>query len=176
MSVIVIIDDEINILKSIQRVLRHQPWEVLTYNNPHDAINDLSGRSDIDVIISDYRMPEIDGVEVLQTLKEYCPDSIRMILSGQVDMAGVLDAINKAEVYRFIMKPWNDDDLVMTIKNAISHNELIKENKQLAETVRAQHREISLHVTEFKRLERESPGITKVKWEDDGSIDMSDEF
>lgn len=176
MSVIVIIDDEINILKSIQRVLRHQPWEVLTYSNPELAIRELSGRSDIDVIISDYRMPEMNGVDVLQALKQQCPDSIRMILSGQVDMEAVLNAINKAEVYRFIMKPWNDDDLIITIKNAISHNQLIKENKQLAETVRAQHREINRHITELKRLERESPGITQVNWGEDGSIDMSGEL
>jgi two-component system probable response regulator PhcQ len=115
MSVIVIIDDEVNILKSIQRVLRHEPWEILTYNDPHEAIRELSGRLDIDVIISDYRMPQMNGVELLQTLKEQCPDSIRMILSGQVDMEAVLNAINKAEVYRFIMKPWNDDDLIITL-------------------------------------------------------------
>lgn len=176
MSVIVIIDDEINILKSIQRVLRHEPWEILTYNDPQEAIRELSGRLDIDVIISDYRMPQMNGVELLQALKEQCPDSIRMILSGQVDMEAVLNAINKAEVYRFIMKPWNDDDLIITIKNAIAHNLLIKDNKRLAETVRTQHKEINRHVAELKRLERESPGITQVDRGEDGSIDLTDEF
>ena len=176
MTVIVIIDDETNILKSIQRVLRHEPWEVLTFNDPHQAIRDLSGRRDIDVIISDYRMPQMNGVELLQSLKEQCPDAIRMILSGQVDMEAVLNAINKAEVYRFIMKPWNDEDLVITLKNAIAHNQLIKENQVLAETVRAQHKEINRHVSELKRLEKESPGITQVDWGEDGSIDLTDEF
>ncbi len=176
MSVVVIIDDEVNILKSIQRVLRHQPWEVLAYSDPREAIRELSGRSDVDVIISDYRMPQMNGVELLQALKNQCPDAIRMILSGQVDMEAVLNAINKAEVYRFIMKPWNDEDLVITLRNAIEHNQLIKENKQLAETVRAQHREINRHVTELKRLEKESPGITQVDWGEDGSIDLTDEY
>lgn len=175
MTTIAIVDDEINILNALKRSLRRQGWEILTYSDPQVALNELSERH-FDLVISDFRMPALNGVELLLKLKEISPDSIRIILSGQSDMNAVLDAINKAEVYRFILKPWNDDELGMTLLNALHYSELIQENKRLAETVREQRSKLQQQLQELKRLEKDSPGITKVDLDEDGMIDLSDEF
>ncbi|OZG71146.1 hypothetical protein BTA51_22490 [Hahella sp. CCB-MM4] len=171
---IAIIDDEENILNSLRRTLRKQGWEVLTFSDPHTALAELRF-NEVDIIISDYRLPDMDGVELLNLLKTVVPDALRILLSGQADLAGVMGAINQAEVYRFISKPWNDSELIMTLENALKYNELEKENRRLAELVRDQKKALRKHLDELQRLERVSPGITQVHWNDDGSINLLDE-
>ena len=176
MTTIAFIDDEINILNSIKRLLRHQKWEVLTFTSPQVAILDLKSRQNVEIIVSDYRMPEMNGVEALAILKDACPNALRMILSGQADLNGVLLAVNQAEIYRFITKPWVDEDFIITLEKAFQYQHLMRENLRLSEMVRQQMGKINRQQNELKRLESESPGITKVDWSDDGSIDMSSEF
>ncbi len=175
MTTIAIVDDEISILNALKRSLRRQGWEILCYSDPLLAITELSQRH-FDLVLSDFRMPGMTGVELLQKLKEIRPDSIRIILSGQSDMGDVLDAINKAEVYRFILKPWNDDELTVTLHNALRYSELLIENKRLAEIVRAQRSKLDQQLIELKRLEKDSPGITRLNLDEEGMIDLSDEY
>lgn len=175
MTTIAIVDDEPNILNALKRILRRQGWNILTYSDPLLALNELV-ELHFELIISDFRMPAMNGVELLLKLKKFRPDAIRIVLSGQSDMKAVLDAINKAEVYRFILKPWNDDELVMTLVNALKYADLVQENKQLAETVRLQRSKLEKQIAELKRLEKETPGITRVNFDKDGMIDLSDEY
>ncbi len=174
MPTIAIIDDEENILNSLRRLLRKRDWNVQTYTDPHAAIADLRFR-EVDLIISDYRMPDMNGVELLNLLKTVTPDALRILLSGQADMEGVKAAINEAEVYRFISKPWNDDELLMTLGNALEFQNLEKENRRLVTLVREQKKALRQQLDELQRLEKESPGITQVNWNEDGSIDLMDE-
>lgn len=176
MTTIAFIDDEINILNSIKRLLRHQGWEILTFSLPEVAIAELSGRQDIEIIVSDYRMPVMDGVETLNILKKGCPNALRMVLSGHADLQGVLLAVNQAEIYRFITKPWVDEDFIITLEKAVQYQHLMQENLRLSEMVRQQQDKINRQQNELRRLESESPGLTKVDWDDDGSIDISSEF
>lgn len=176
MTTIAFIDDEVNILNSIQRLLRKQDWELLAFSSPEEAIIELDKRRDVDIIVSDYRMPNMNGVEVLNILKHISPGALRIILSGQADLNGVLAAINQAEIYRFITKPWIDGDFIITLEKAVQYHALVQENLRLLHTVKQQQQRINEQLSELKRLERETPGITQVKLDEEGAIDLSDEF
>lgn len=175
MKTIAIIDDEINILSAITRLLRRKNWNLLTFNSSNHALQELMYQSDLNLIISDYRMPIMSGIELLNGLKQYCPGSLRILLSGQADLQGILAAINEAEIYRFITKPWIDEDFIVTIEKAIEYQELVEENLKLSQIVKRQSDRINKQKIELLRLESDCPGITKIKWNDDGSIDISDE-
>jgi two-component system, probable response regulator PhcQ len=176
MTTLAFIDDEVNILHAIKRLLRKKEWTLLTYSAPEEALADLRGRNDVDIIISDYRMPVMNGVEMLHLLKQDCPNALRMILSGHADLQGILMAINQAEIYRFITKPWIDEDFIITLEKAIQYHALTQENLRLSLMVRQQQGRINKQLNELRRLEHDSPGITKVTWSDDGSIDISEEI
>ncbi|WLQ15753.1 response regulator [Hahella aquimaris] len=174
MATLAIIDDEENVLRAMQRILRKKPWKVLTFSDPYEAIDALK-KEPVDLVISDYRMPEINGVELLNALKEVRPEALRILLSGQADIDGVTSAINDAEIYRFISKPWSDEDLLMTLENALEHNALVRENRRLLDLVRKQEGALKKQLEELQRLEAATPGITQVSWNEDGSIDLVDE-
>ena len=174
MATIALVDDEENILKSLERSLKRGGWDVLSYISPQVALEELPLHK-VDLIISDYRMPEMTGVEFLAQFKQSNPTAIRMVLSGQADIDGVISAINTAEVYRFILKPWNDIELKLTITQALEYNRLKQENERLAQTVKQQSKVMKTQLTELKRLEKDSPGITQVNWNEDGSISLFDD-
>ncbi|MDX1754626.1 MAG: response regulator [Marinobacter sp.] len=174
MSTIALIDDEELILKSLSRLLRKTDWEVLTFSNPADALGALADR-EIDIVVSDYRMPQMSGVEFLNRFKQDHPDTLRIILSGQADMQGVLNAVNESEVYRYMLKPWEDEEFLHTLKTALKYNDLLRENAELAEIVRVQRSRLKRQQAELERLEREMPGITHLERDADGLIDLSDE-
>tara|TARA_R110001592_G_scaffold181747_1_gene424598 strand:+ start:18028 stop:18570 length:543 start_codon:yes stop_codon:yes gene_type:complete len=175
MTIIALVDDEPNILKALKRALhRHFP-NILTFDNPETALTELT-YSHVDLIISDYKMPFMTGVEFLTQFKQSHPDCLRMILSGQADIQGVLDAINTVGIYRFLLKPWNDEELIVNIQNALAYNKLEQENKELLRTVKEQSIIMNSQLSELKRLERESPGITQVDLNEDGCIDLSGEY
>lgn len=166
---ILILDDEEGVLKALSRSLRNFGWHLLTFSDPDEALN-LAASQDIDLVISDYRMPKMNGVMFLKELMAIQPDSFRIILSGQADMEGVLSAINEAGIYRFITKPWNDAELAHTIQQALEYRELLLENRRLANLVREQQVQLDYQKTELARLESESPGITQVEFDADGAI------
>ena len=172
--VVAIIDDETEILNALVRLMRRQNWITLTCADPQRAREELAHHS-IDIIISDYRMPGMDGVTLLNQLKHSHPDALRIILSGQADLDGVVKAVNDSEVYRFILKPWSDDDLLVTLQNALRYKEIMEENRRLAETVRRQERELEAQKRELQRLESEAPGITQVERDEDGFITLYDD-
>jgi DNA-binding NtrC family response regulator len=175
MTTIVLVDDEPSILKSLARAFRPEKWNILTYEDPEAALIDLKGK-EVDLIISDYKMPGMSGVEFLNSFKQYNPEAIRLILSGQADLLGLVGAINSAQVFRFVLKPWNDEELLITIKQALEYNRLQKENNEFAQLIRSQKHTLRAQFKELKRLEEASPGITQVNWDDDGMIDLTDEY
>ena len=122
---LLLLDDEENILRALARVLRRDGYNILTANRAQDAFA-LLAKHDVQVILSDQRMPEMNGTEFLSRVKDLYPDTIRIVLSGYTDLKSVTDAINQGAIYKFLTKPWNDEQLRATIAQAFQHYNLAK--------------------------------------------------
>lgn len=174
---IMLVDDEINILHAIRRVLSCLPEleleghsiEIELFSSPLEALRRVE-YVPYDLVITDYRMPEMNGVEFLVKLKSLQPNAMRLILSGYVDLDGLIGAINEAQIFRFIAKPWHDYELRAAVAQALSYRYLVMENQRLADLSRVQEGKLTKHELELRRLEEEHPGITKVNWGPDGSV------
>jgi DNA-binding NtrC family response regulator len=173
MTRIQLVDDEPNILNALRRLLRPHGWEVHAYSKVEEALNGLL-EHDYAVIISDYQMPTADGVTYLQFAKQRQPDAMRLVLSAYGDRASMIKAINQAEVYRYLSKPWDDYELVAAVKSAIDVYELKTENQRLLDQVQAQRQMIRAREQELLRLEQDHPGITRVQRDADGSVLIGD--
>jgi DNA-binding NtrC family response regulator len=164
-----LVDDEPNILSALQRVLRRQQWIVHAFSDAQDALEALS-QHEYAVIISDYQMPNLDGITFLQFAKQAQPHAMRMILSAHGDRDSMMQAINRAEIYRFLSKPWEDYELESALKSAIDLYMLRYENQQLLEQVRTQRVALERQQQELLRLEKENPGLTRVRRDEDGAV------
>lgn len=134
---IMVVDDEENILKSITRVLNDLvDVEVECFTKPTEALR-RAKTSVYDLFISDFRMPGIDGISFLVSTKNLQPNSVRIILSGQADETVLADSINEAEIFRFILKPWNNTELLKSVTQALQHKDILYENKILSDKVRS---------------------------------------
>jgi two-component system probable response regulator PhcQ len=190
---IMLVDDEENILRSLRRVLGSpDAWcgdhstldsdaeevprnAVEIFTTPHTALARAKEGVAFDIVISDYRMPEMNGVAFLKALREIQPDTVRIILSGYADMQALIGAINEAQIHRFICKPWDDYTLCADVKQIFRFHQLQVENQRLADQVRHQQGVISRQELELRRLEAETPGITQVKRTSDGGILLDDD-
>ena len=127
---ILLVDDEPNILKALMRVFRREGYEIHTANSGNEAL-DLLATEKFHLMCSDFRMPGIDGGELMKRAKARAPEMIRIMLTGHADTSSVMDAINQGAVYKFILKPWNDDDLRVTVALALRQYELVQKNDAL---------------------------------------------
>lgn len=116
---LLLLDDEPNILRALSRLLRRDGYRIFTANSAHEAFAILAS-NEVQVIISDQRMPEMCGTEFLAQVKDLYPDTIRIVLSGYTDLKSVTDAINQGAIYRFLTKPWNDDELRENVRKAFA--------------------------------------------------------
>ncbi len=132
---ILFIDDEINILRALERVFLDEEYEILTAGSAGEALDILSSIAPIQVVVSDYRMPQMNGVELLRTIREKWPETIRAVLSGYADTEAVVSAINDGQIYRFIPKPWNDTELRLTIAAAIKQYRRLRKEILYAESM-----------------------------------------
>ncbi|MCU7376261.1 response regulator [Paucibacter sp. O1-1] len=177
---IMLVDDEPNILRALQRLLRHGLQEAGWPSHPCEVFTDAASALDrgkecgFALVISDYRMPGMGGVEFLRSMRELQPDCARIILSGYADLNGLVAAINQAGISRFIAKPWTDHDLLCTVRQVLQIRALAIENQRLADLVRQQSGQLTAQEAELKRLEQLEPGITRVTWGSDGSFILED--
>jgi FixJ family two-component response regulator len=141
LSQILIVDDEANVLTALRRMLHREPYQVHTASTAEEAL-ELIREQEVSLIISDYRMPRMNGVTFLQRAKEIQPDSVRIILSGFADIGAIIDAVNRGEIFKFIAKPWNDDELKMTISLSLDHWQLMKRNKELSRELLTKNQEL----------------------------------
>jgi putative nucleotidyltransferase with HDIG domain len=135
---VLFVDDEVNILKALQRLLRSEPMNVLCAGRGQEAL-DLLSKQECQVVVTDQRMPEMSGVDLLSQVRQGFPDIVRMMLTGYTEMDVAVDAINRGEIYRLITKPWNDDELRATIRQAFDHSDLKNEIKRLNQVTREQN-------------------------------------
>jgi len=101
---VLLVDDDVNILAAYRRVLRGK-LELSVAESGKEALTILKRSDPFAVIVSDYRMPEMDGIEILARARELCPDTVRIMLTGQADMQAAIDAINQGNIFRFLTKP-----------------------------------------------------------------------
>ncbi len=135
---VLFVDDEVNILKALQRLLRNEDLDVLCAARGQEALEFLD-RSPAQVVVTDQRMPEMNGVDLLSQVRQRHPDVVRMMFTGYTEMDVAVDAINRGEIYRLITKPWNDDELRATIRQAFDHADLKSEIKRLNQITREQN-------------------------------------
>ncbi len=171
---IMIVDDEANIINALRRILTQFSYEIVSFTTPAEAL-DYATRTEVDLVISDFRMPVMDGATLLKKIKDIQPDTMRLIISGHSDRDGLVSAINDAAIYRFINKPWDEYDLMTAVANALKQKDILAENKRLADQVRKQTSLLDMQRSALQRLEQNHPGITKVHWASDGSIILDGE-
>jgi diguanylate cyclase (GGDEF)-like protein len=119
---LLLLDDEENVLRSLVRLFRRDGYQILTANSVAEAF-DLLASNAVQVILSDQRMPDMSGTEFLTRVRDLYPDTVRLILSGYTDLATITEAINLGAIYRFLTKPWNDDELREHIRDAFRAHE-----------------------------------------------------
>lgn len=148
---ILVVDDEIDNLDLLKRTFRRE-YNVHTANSALEALKLLENQ-EFAVIVTDQRMPEMTGVELLQKAREKYPYTIRILLTGYTDINALVDAINMGHVYRYVTKPWSREEIVMTVKRAVEHYETTKQNFRLLEELKVKNEELENSYKELKRLD-----------------------
>ncbi|NQT25395.1 sigma-54-dependent Fis family transcriptional regulator [candidate division KSB1 bacterium] len=166
---ILLVDDQVEVLHSLERLLKDQ-YQVYKANNGAAALDLMKGNP-ISILISDQRMPGMTGVEFLSKSIELQPDTIRILITAYADIDASIAAVNQGQIYYYISKPWEPDELLLIIQKAEERYSLIQENKQLTQ----QLKELNLHLRDenktlrqnivhdvrFKEVIGQSPGMLK---------------
>ena len=140
---ILCVDDERNVLKALRRLfMEEENYEILVAESGEEGLEILTRDSNIRMVISDYRMPRMGGDEFLRQVNEKWPETVRIVLSGYADTTAVVEAINKGQIYKFIPKPWNDEDLLTTVAVALDHQELNWQVKKMAAELQQKNTEL----------------------------------
>ncbi|NGM87189.1 response regulator [Parapusillimonas sp. SGNA-6] len=130
LATLLLVDDEENITRSLQRTLRNRPYRVLATHGAADALKVLENE-DVDMVISDSRMPDMDGPTLLAEVQRRWPDKMRIMLTGYSDMTATIKAINEGRIHRYLSKPWDDTELCTAIEQALDYKALKAEREQL---------------------------------------------
>ena len=129
---LLLVDDEKAITKALNRLFRKEGYRIMTAQSGPEGLEKLQQNDGpVSMIISDQRMPEMNGAAFLEKAKSIYPDAIRYLLTGYSDLEAVVDAVNRGEIHRYLTKPWNDEDLVLQVKQSLEHFELTSENRRL---------------------------------------------
>ncbi len=152
---ILFVDDEKGVLQSLRRLFIDENYEVLLANSGEEALEILKYHFNVGVIVSDQRMPGMTGVDFLKRAKQIAPDSLRILLTGYADINAVVDAINKGGAYRYITKPWKDDDLIQTVREAEKYYSLSRRNRELQTVVEKQNAELKHWNSELEYMVQE---------------------
>lgn len=131
---ILLVDDEQNVLNALRRELEEE-YEVEAFNNPAEALQRCH-ESQFDLVVADYQMPEMNGIQFLKQFGKLQPDATRLILSGHADISVLANAINETHIYRFINKPWDQAALAGTLAQALTYRKALLENRRLIEAFR----------------------------------------
>ena len=125
--VVVVIDDEEMVIQSIKNFLTLETdYEILAFTSPIEALDVLRERQ-VDLIISDYLMPELNGIDFFLKIKEIQPQATRVLLTGYADKENAIRAINEVQLYWYLEKPWDNDALLLLVRNGLMHGKLLKQ-------------------------------------------------
>lgn len=172
---ILIVDDEAPVLRALHRALRlvFPPDSVLieAFAEPEAALL-RAGEQDFDVVMTDFRMPGLNGADVLQVMKALQPDAVRIVLSATRERADIMAVVNRAGVFRYLAKPWQLPELAETLREAFAYRDACFQARSAPGDARAAPAP-SARELELLRLEREEPGITRVDWDEHGNVRLS---
>lgn len=161
---LLLVDDDEQILSSLKRVFAiAKDKYICLYAASASEAYEVALQQKVDLLLTDYRMPGETGVDLIQKVCSLYPDAVCIILSGRADFQMAIDIINKAVVYKFIPKPWNDAELLQTISGALRERDLTQENRRLQMQMKKM-----MHVVD--EIERIHPGITELNLAEDGAI------
>ena len=158
---ILIVDDEEKIVKSLTRILIDDGYTILGALSGEEGLSKLKNH-EVELVISDQKMPGMSGLEFLKKVQLDYPHILTIMLTAHGDLETAMEAINEAGVYKFILKPWNEADLRLTIKRALELREVVMERDSLMDQVKKQEAMLG-------ELERKHPGITKVDRDEHGT-------
>jgi FixJ family two-component response regulator len=145
----VLVDDEAPVRHAVERLMAFEPVELVSAGTGAEALARLA--EDLTaVMITDYHLDDLDGVELLRRAREISPDTSRILFSGHVDVELIRSAVNAGEVYRFIAKPWNDDELIMAVRHGIERWQLMRRNRELLRETAEQNRRLSNFADELE--------------------------
>jgi len=182
---ILILDDEPSVLAALRRTLRaafpQDDVVIEAFDEPELAVH-RAGEQDFDVVISDYRMPGLNGADVLQLVKGLQPDAIRIVVSATTEILDIVAAVNRAEVFRYLAKPWEQEELVATVMEGLARRDQLAAAKKAKPAVPPAAVPTAVpddagdgagdgaQEAVLRRLEQEEPGITRVDWDEHGNI------
>jgi response regulator RpfG family c-di-GMP phosphodiesterase len=171
---ILLVDDEPNVLRALERLLRRTGSSttrprVISCTHPAEAL-ELAREYTFSIAIADYRMPHMNGVELLARLCLQQPACARVLLSGYTDQVGLIGAINEARISRFMTKPWDDQELQDTVLTLLASRQQQLDEQTLADEARLRRGELSPQALELRRLELLEPGITHVERDAQGTM------
>ncbi|WP_409299927.1 HD domain-containing phosphohydrolase [Pseudomonas sp. KCJK8993] len=138
---VLLVDDEEPILNSLRRLLRGQPYEVLLANSGAQAL-DILARQPVDLVMSDARMPGMDGATLLAKVREGHPATRRILLTGYADLDTIVKAVNEGQIHQYLNKPWNDQELLLVLRQNLQYQQAERELKRLQQRVLEQNREL----------------------------------
>ncbi|MDI3271165.1 HD domain-containing phosphohydrolase [Pseudomonas sp. MDT1-16] len=149
---VLLVDDEESILNSLRRLLRSQPYELLLATSGAQALEIMEQHS-IDLVMTDARMPNMDGATLLAHIHQLYPTTTRILLTGYADMPTIIKAINEGKIHRYISKPWNDEEMLLTLRQALAHQYSERERQRLEQLTRLQNDQLkSLNITLEKHV------------------------
>ena len=161
---ILIVDDESQVVNAVSRVFLGSSFiKVEVATSPAEGLSMVRKFDDLRLVISDYLMPGMDGLELLTEVSRLRPEIIRIVLTGHADLETTLRAINEVGVYKFVLKPWNNHDLYWTVIRALELEEARRENLELKKQLNEQ-----AHL--MARIEDLYPGISRIERDHDGAI------
>lgn len=141
---LLLVDDEKAITRALKRLFRKEGYKIMTAESGPEGLERLQDSEGlVSMIISDQRMPGMNGAEFLEKAKDIYPEAIRYLLTGYSDMDAVIDAVNKGGINRYLTKPWNDEDLILQVRQSLEHYELVAENKRLTALTIEQNKKLN---------------------------------
>lgn len=162
---ILVVDDEEYVINSLKRLLHRDGYRILTALNGNEGYKILH-ENDVQLVISDQRMPDGSGTEFLAKVKNDFPDVIRTIISGYTDIDTITESVNKGHIFKYFNKPWDDNKLRLDIKQCIDQYELIRKNRELNEIIVKKNRELEQINDELVRINTNLESIVQKRTKD----------
>lgn len=145
---ILLVDDDALILHALSRILQAEGYHVIVHSDPEEAARER----DFKVVITDFMMPKLNGIQLLDLLKKQNPTAVRILLTAASDFKVASDAVNRGEIYRLLGKPWTLSELTTCVRQAVAHYEVSAENERLTNALESKNKELTALNRDLERL------------------------